>query len=96
MKNLSLTFCLAIATLLASVGSGLALPSCPGSPSNSRGVKDSWTNCTGTFGSNTQWAGDKYVGEYKDNKFHGKSTYFFAIGGIYVGEWRAQTIKNRG
>ena len=54
MKNLSLSFCLVIATLFGSVGSGFAgshLPKCPGSPIT---VKDtpammqklySWSNC---------------------------------------------------
>ena len=38
---------------------------------------------TVTFGN-----GDKYVGEFKDNKKHGKGTSTSANGDKYVGEWR--------
>ena len=32
--------------------------------------------------------GDKYVGEYRDNKMHGQGTFTFANGTKFVGEWR--------
>ncbi|MDA0361923.1 MAG: hypothetical protein O3A45_02845 [Proteobacteria bacterium] len=32
--------------------------------------------------------GDKYVGEWKDDKQHGQGTYTFADGGKLVGEWK--------
>ena len=66
MKNLSLTFCLVIAALLASVGSGFAsdLPDCP---EYRHPTKSPWINCFGTF----TWSdGDKYVGEFKDDEQH--------------------------
>ena len=85
MKNLSLTFCLNIATLLASVGVGFAgshLPNCPSS-----GYFD---NCFGTW---SDGKGYKYVGEYKDDKPHGQGTATFSTphsgaGAKYVGEYR--------
>ena len=66
-----------IAVLLFSLASSAyALPNCP-SDQNQR-----YDNCFGTyiFGQNSDWAGDKYVGEYKDGKYHGQGTYTFADG----------------
>ena len=48
-----------------------ALPQCP-SDTAAR-----WHNCFGTF---TYANGDKYVGEYKDGKYHGPGTYTYADG----------------
>ena len=31
--------------------------------------------------------GDKYIGEYRNNKMWGKGTYYFSDGTIYEGEW---------
>jgi hypothetical protein len=45
----------------------------------------SWNSCQGTF---TFANGDKYVGEWKDDKQHGQGTYTFADGGKLVGEWK--------
>jgi hypothetical protein len=33
-------------------------------------------------------SGNKYVGEFKDNKYHGQGTYTFADGEKYVGEFK--------
>ena len=54
-----------------------ALPSCPTS-----GVFD---NC---FGSYTDADGNKYVGEWKDDKRHGQGTSFWADGDQHVGEYK--------
>ena len=58
-----------------------ALPPCPSS-----GYFD---NC---FGTAAYEDGDKYVGEYKDDKRHGHGTYIFGPGEFegdkYVGEWK--------
>ena len=32
-------------------------------------------------------SGDKYIGEYRNNKMWGKGTYYFSNGTIYEGEW---------
>ena len=56
-----------------------ALPDCPSDTS----VR--WNNCLGTY---TYADGDKYVGEWKDDKYHGQGTYTSPSGGKYVGEWK--------
>ena len=54
-----------------------ALPSCPSS-----GV---FHNCFGAFMFDD---GDKYVGEWKEDKMHGHGTYTWANGEKYIGEFR--------
>ena len=88
MKNLSLTFCLGIATLLASVGNGFALPKCTGSYSSA-----TWTNCKGTY---YFPSGNKYVGEYKDGKRNGKGTFTWTNGDKYVGDWKYDNFNGQG
>lgn len=47
-----------------------------------------WTNCIGAVsGSNSATAGQSYVGEFKDGKFHGKGTYTLPDGRKYVGDY---------
>ena len=79
MKNLRVSFCLAIVVLFVSVGSGFAsdLPPC----SNSR----YFDNCFGTY---TFSNGDKYFGEYRQDRRHGEGTYVFSDGEKYIGEWK--------
>ena len=69
MKNLYLTFCLVIAALLASVGSGFAsdLPPCPSSGFG-------FDNCFGSYNTNPDVVG--YLGEWKDDRPHGKALEF--------------------
>ena len=40
--------------------------------------------------------GDKYVGEYKDDKRHGQGTYTYANGDKYVGEYKDDKMTVRG
>jgi hypothetical protein len=54
------------------------LPPCPKDPTARH------HNCFGTVSAD----GEKYVGEFKDSKFHGQGTYTFAQGHGYTGEWR--------
>ena len=97
MKNLSLTFCLVIAALLASVGSGFAsdLPDCP---EYRHPTKSPWINCFGTF----TWSnGDKYVGEFKGDEQHGQGTYTYGpkskwAGNKYVGDWKEGKRSGQG
>ena len=53
---------------------GTALPKCG----------NTLHNCTGTY---TWENGDKYVGDWLNNKSHGKGTYTWKNGGKYVGDW---------
>ena len=82
MKPLCFNFCLMIVALLSSANTVFAenLPACPSS--------GYFHNCFGTytFASDSEWAGDKYVGEFRDDTFHGQGTYTFASGSKYVGE----------
>ena len=68
-----------------------ALPDCP---SNTSLV--AWNNCFGTY---TFINGDKYVGGFKDGKFHGRGTMTFADGrkevGLYMkGEYIPDICEN--
>ena len=84
MSNFSIKMCLAISVLFGSVGGIFAseLPPCP--------TSGYFHNCfaTYTYGPNSQWSGDKYVGELMDGKFHGQGTYTHANGNRYVGEYK--------
>ena len=62
-----------------------ALPDCPSDTS----VR--WNNCLGTY---THTTGEKYVGEWKDSKYHGYGTYTYPNGEKYEGEWKDN--KNHG
>ena len=62
-----------------------ALPPCPES-----GYRN---NC---FGTKTFPDGDKYVGEWRDDKAHGQGTFTFANGAKYVGEWKDDKRNGQG
>ena len=68
-----------------------ALPNCP-SDVNAR-----WHNCFGTwtFGPG-EFYGDVYVGEFKDDLFHGQGTYTHANGDKYVGEFKDNLYHGQG
>ncbi len=63
------------------------LPTCQGSDTTK------WRNCFETY---TTTKGDKYVGEWKDGKYHGQGTYTFADGGKYVGEFKENKPNGQG
>ena len=52
-----------------------------------------WHNCVGTY---TYDGGDKYVGEWKDNKKHGQGTYTYPDGIIYVGQLENGDFNGQG
>jgi hypothetical protein len=64
------------------------LPPCPGSYGES-----AWSNCYGTY---THANGNKYLGEYRNDKRHGQGSFTYASGGKYVGEWRAGLPNGQG
>jgi len=55
-------------------------------------------NGTGTFvwGSETQWAGDKYSGEWLNGMRHGNGTYVYATGAKYIGEYKNNQMDGEG
>lgn len=63
------------------------LPPCPPSNEVSRHM------CFGTY---TSTNGNKYVGEWKDNKYHGRGTYTYANGDKYVGEFEDNKYHGQG
>ena len=64
-----------------------ALPLCPSDTS----VR--WDDCFGTY---TFANGDKYVGEFKEDKIHGQGTYTYANGGKYIGEYKDDKRHGQG
>jgi hypothetical protein len=59
--------------------------------SNARAWKEYQKNLSRGFSgiaTEEEFDGNKYAGEWKDNKKHGQGTYTFADGGKYVGEWK--------
>jgi hypothetical protein len=79
MKHLTAIFCLTITLLLGSAGLSYALPTCPGSYNS-----NTWSNCFGTI---TYPTGNKYVGEWMNDKRNGQGTYTYTNGNKYVGEF---------
>ena len=77
MKRLLTILCIPALLLLSST-EGWSLPPCEDHVST-------WTNC---FGTATDASGNKYVGEWKDDKFHGQGTYTYADGTVEQGTWR--------
>jgi len=67
------------------------LPNCQGSD---------YTKYNNCFGEVTFAGGDKYVGEFKDSKFHGQGTYTFVSGpnegDQYVGEFKDDKSHGQG
>jgi hypothetical protein len=87
MKHLTGILCLTIAVLLGSSGVSYALPDCP------EDQTQRYHNC---FGTDTFRYGDKYVGEYKDNRKNGQGTYTYVNGNKYVGEFKDDKQHGQG
>ena len=61
------------------------LPNCPSS--------GYFHNCFGLFKYDN---GDKYIGEWQNNKSHGQGTYTWADGDKYIGEWQNDKSHGQG
>ncbi len=88
MKNLLMIIFLYILFILPQAWS---FPNCPESPALLSNIDKvpSWSNCYGIIDFNVgEFSGDKYVGEFKDDTFHGQGSYTFADGENYVGEFK--------
>jgi len=78
MKNLS--FYIFLILFFCNIGwTETSLPECKGSN------YEKWTNCKGT---ETWENGRKYVGEFKDGKFHGQGTLTYINGVVEKGIWK--------
>jgi len=88
MMKLSTKIFLICVALMFSAGGAFALPNCQGSYSSV-----TWTNC---FGTETNTAGDKYDGEFRDGKRNGQGTFTWLNGGKYVGEYRDGKFNGQG
>ena len=87
MMKFSTKIILMCVALMFSAGGAFALPQCPSD------TKVTWSNCVGTY---TWPNGDKYVGEYRDDKKTGQGTYTYADGNKYVGEYRDDKQTGQG
>ena len=74
---------LTLALLLGSTGVSFALPPCPAAQRRD--------NC---FGTHTTAGGDKYAGEYRDNKYSGQGAYTYANGRKEEGIWIDGKFQN--
>ena len=72
---------------------GLAQSQLPQCPAQRHPITSPWSNCLGTF---TLANGEKYIGEYRDDKRNGQGTYMFSNGAKYVGEWRDDKRHGQG
>ena len=52
-----------------------------------------WTDC---FGAVTYTSGNKYVGEFKNDKPHGLGTFTWASDSQYIGEWKDGSMQGQG
>ena len=87
MKTLTTIFCLTGALLLVIAEKSFALPSCPSNPNAY------YDNC---FGNATYANGDKYFGEFKDDKRNLHGTLTYANGDKHVGEFKDDKRNGQG
>jgi len=91
MKKLFTTLSLMLAVLIGGTGVSFALPPCPAERNS---LYSPWSNCFGTY---TFPSGNKYVGEYKNDKRNGQGTFTFPkSGNKYVGEFKNDKRNGQG
>ena len=86
-RGMNILFRLLVVLMMGSAYAQSNLPACQGSETSG------WSNCTGT---KTFTSGNKYVGEFKDYKFHGQGTFTFANGDKYVGAFKDDKRNGQG
>ena len=74
--------------LLVNAPVALALPPCPGIY-----APNTWHDCQGTYEHEDAF---RYVGEFKNGKYHGQGTSTLMVGDKYVGEWKDGRKHGRG
>ena len=87
MRYLNKKLILLSVALILSATVSFALPACPSDQTKR------YHNCFGTY---TLANGDKYVGEFKDDKRNGQGTFTFADGDEYVGEFKDDNYNGQG
>ena len=84
-----ITFIILTSLFLASCGND-KLPNCPSDTMR-------WNNCFGTY---TTASGDLYIGEFKDDEYHGQGTYTWINGpnrgDEYFGEFKGSILHGQG
>jgi len=70
-----------LAVLIGGTGVSFALPPCPAERNS---MYSPWSNCFGTY---TFPSGNKYTGEFKNDKRNGQGTFTFANGTVKEGIW---------
>ena len=67
------------------------LPDCPSD------IDAYWHNCFGTYTlTSPGFKGDIYVGEFKNDEYHGQGRYTFPNGDIYIGEFEDSKFHGQG
>ena len=87
MRYLNKKLILLSVALILSATVSFALPACPSDQTKR------YHNCFGTY---TWPNGEKYVGEWRDDKKNGQGTYTWPNGEKYVGEWRDDKYNGQG
>ena len=96
IKRLMKKLLLITLILFASNAMASSLPNCPSDQSKR------YHNCFGTFvfPSNSEFAGDEYIGEFKNDDFNGQGTYIYRsrefAGDKYIGEFKNGIADGQG
>jgi S1-C subfamily serine protease len=86
MKHLLRILSLLLPLTAAAQPAQSVLPPCP------TDVSVRWHQCFGTFADKSE----RYVGEFRNDRYHGQGTYYFPSGATYAGEFRDGVRHGRG